>query len=112
MELILIILLVGISTLWLGTMRARDSAREAVSRLCKKYNLQLLDQSVALASIRLARSHKGGLTLRRLFRFNYSETGNTREDGSIWMRGDQAELISIQHGENETIEWISKQNKL
>ena len=110
MELLFIILLVSVSTLWFGTMRARDHARAAVTRLCKQHSLQLLDQSVALVRLRLARTNKGGLTLRRLFRFDFSETGNTREQGIIWMRGDQAELISIQHGDNETIEWVSKES--
>ncbi len=110
MELFFIFLLVSVSIVWLGTMRARDSARAAVTRLCKQHNLQLLDQSVALASMRISRATSGGLTLRRLFRFDYTETGNTRENGSIWIRGDRAELISIKHGDNQTIEWVSNKH--
>ena len=107
MELLLIVILVAFSASWLTTMRARDRARIAVARLCKQYNLQLLDQTVALAQMKIARSHRGGMTLRRLFHFDYSEDGTTRKNGSIWMKGEQPEMISIQRSEGDTIEWLS-----
>ncbi|MCF6262795.1 MAG: DUF3301 domain-containing protein [Xanthomonadales bacterium] len=107
MELLLIIVLVAISASWLTTMRARDRARSAVARLCKQYQLQLLDQSVALAGLKIARSSRGGLTLRRQFKFDYSEDGISRKNGSIWMKGDQAEMITIERSDGDTIEWLS-----
>ena len=107
MELLLIVVLVAISASWLTTMRARDRARIAVARLCKQYQLQLLDQTVALAGMKVARSQRGGLTLRRLFRFDYSEDGITRKNGSIWMKGEQPEMITIERSEGDTIEWLS-----
>lgn len=107
MELLLIIILVAISASWLTTMRARDRARLAVARLCKQYQLQLLDQSVALNGIKFARSPRGGLTLRRLFRFDYSEDGLSRKSGSIWMKGEQPEMITIERSDGDTIEWLS-----
>ncbi|MCF6226259.1 MAG: DUF3301 domain-containing protein [Xanthomonadales bacterium] len=107
MELLLIIVLVAISASWLTTMRARDRARIAVARLCKQYQLQLLDQSVALAGMKVARSARGGLTLRRQFRFDYSEDGLSRKSGSIWMKGEQPEMITIERSDGDTIEWLS-----
>jgi len=110
MELLLIIALLIASISWFTTMRARDQARVAVSRVCKQHNLQLLDQTVALSGFKIARSNRGGLTLRRLFRFDYSEDGVTRSNGSIWMKGEFPEIINIHRTDGDTIEWLSKQH--
>lgn len=68
---------------WRNALRASEMAVAICKRLCKSYELQLLDDTVALASARPARSRRFGIALRRVYTFDFSRDGAGRESGSV-----------------------------
>ncbi len=105
-ELFLLLIVAGICYLWFSTMRARDIARVAAQQVCRRYTVQLLDQTVALRRMRLTRRATGSVAIRRQFRFDYSDNGFRRRDGIIWMNGWQPEIISMPLADAEVIETV------
>jgi len=72
---------------WIDTLRARERAVAAGRAACTRYGVQLLDDTVAFAKLRLARDDDGRLRLRRTYAFEFSDTGNNRRRGAIVMLG-------------------------
>ena len=67
-----------------------------VAQYCKQNDLQLLDQSVVLESIRFARDREGRLVFRRIYRFEFASTGDERYQGSIVLTGMQVESVQLE----------------
>jgi hypothetical protein len=82
--------------LWMDSLRARERAVAAGREACKRYGVQLLDETVAFARLRLARDEAGRLRLRRTYVFEFSETGNNRRHGAIVMLGAQLEDLRLE----------------
>jgi len=78
---------------WVDSMRVREVALEAGRRACAAEGVQFLDWTVAVVKIRIARSADGRLRLRRIYEFEFSDTGNNRLRGSVTMLGTQ--LIAL-----------------
>jgi Protein of unknown function (DUF3301) len=72
---------------WVDSLRARERAVAAGRAACERYGVQLLDDTVAIAQLRLARDDDGRLRLRRTYAFEFSDTGNNRRRGAIVMLG-------------------------
>ena len=92
--LLYILIALLVSLFWVDSLRAREAATEHAKRACKKHQLQFLDQTVALGSIRL-RWTLQGIRLRRAYNFEYSIEGAGRERGEITMIGSRFESIDI-----------------
>lgn len=89
------ILLIGAGVFfWIDSLRARERALAAGRGACQRYGVQLLDETVQFARLRLARDNEGRLRLRRTYTFEFSDTGNNRRHGAIVMLG--AELLDMQ----------------
>ena len=69
-------------------------AVRAARNACAADGLLFLDDTVAIASIRLVRDGAGRLTIGRAYDFEYSDTGDNRRRGAIVMLG--AELQDMQ----------------
>ena len=80
---------------WLDTLKAREIGILAAQRACADEGLQFLDESVAGTSIRLARDDDGQLRLRRIYAFEYSDTGDNRRSGSVTMLGHAVEMLYV-----------------
>lgn len=99
LEVVAAIVLVTLGWLWFDSLRARESAVRAARLACHADGVQLLDDTVALASIGLLRVDGGQVALRRCYRFEFSDTGNNRLDGSITMKGSIVQALYLQpHG--------------
>lgn len=72
---------------WVDSLRARERAVAAGRAACRRYGVQLLDDTVAIARLRIARDDDGRLKLRRTYAFEFSDTGNNRRRGAIVMLG-------------------------
>jgi hypothetical protein len=57
----------------------------------------MLDDTVAMASIRLARNSYGQVSLRRFYRFEFSDTGDNRRGGMVLMLGSMVENIRLEN---------------
>lgn len=94
-ELLGLILLASGAWLWLDGLRARDAGIAAARAACDGEGLQLLDDTVSLASLRFARSDDGRLMLRRSYDFEYSDTGDNRRRGSVVLLGQRVLLLNV-----------------
>jgi hypothetical protein len=81
---------------WIDSLRARERALAAGRAACERSGLQLLDETVAGAGLRLARNDQGELRIRRVFVFEFSDTGNNRRRGSVVVLGAQVQDLYIE----------------
>lgn len=91
----LLIALGLLAVAWQNALAARERARLASQRLCAEAGVQLLDQTVALRRLALARGGDGRLVLRRWFSFELSTDGVDRHRGSLRLLGDAVEEYSL-----------------
>ena len=89
-----IVLIIAGIAFWVDSLRARERALSAGRVACERYGVQLLDETVQFARLRLARDDEGRLCLRRTYTFEFSDTGNNRRHGAIVMLG--ADLQDMQ----------------
>lgn len=88
-ELISLVLLGALAWLWLDSLKAREVGVATGRTACAAEGLQFLDDSVAIESIWPARDDEGQLKLRRVYSFEYSDTGNNRCKGSVTLIGQR-----------------------
>lgn len=94
-ELFSLIVLGALAWLWLDSFKAREAAIRAARTACASENLQLLDDTVALASLRPGRNDDGQFALRRMYAFEFSETGDNRRKGSVVLLGHRVTVVNI-----------------
>lgn len=80
---------------WFSGTRVRELAIAAARRSTKMADVQLLDQSVALARVSLSRDRQGRWRIWREYRFDYSRDGLSREVGHIIMLGPLLEAVIV-----------------
>src|SRR4249920_2665559 len=95
MEFAGILLLAALAWLWLDSLKAREVAVRAAREICTSEGLMLLDYTVAIASLKLARDDNGRVQLQRAYDFEYSDTGDNRLKGNIVLRGHRVVLLNI-----------------
>ncbi len=100
--LLLIAALGLIGWFWFDSLRAREHALKICAQACDKINAQLLDDTVALRRLGVARDKRGHAVWRRTYNFEYSLDGAERLRGSVTMRGRAVEIVAIQSPEGGT----------
>lgn len=78
-----------------GMLKARETANGAMRAACADRGLLFLDDTVSLRSVRPARDDEGHLRLQRSYRFQYSDTGHNRRDGSITLLADAVVALNL-----------------
>ncbi|MBU0621522.1 MAG: DUF3301 domain-containing protein [Gammaproteobacteria bacterium] len=81
---------------WLHSIRILEIARNAGKQACSKMGVQFLDDTVAGTKLALARDNNGRRVLRRSYRFEFSETGNSRRVGEVVMLGERVERVAME----------------
>ena len=81
---------------WYDSMRAFEIARNGGKQACIDANVQFLDDTVAGAGLALVRDSSGRRVWRRTYRFEFSETGNTRLEGRLILLGDKIESVTME----------------
>lgn len=81
---------------WLHSIRILEIAREAGRQACNRMDVQFLDDTVASTKLRLVRDTNGRRIVRRTYRFEFSETGNSRREGEVVMLGDRVEAVTME----------------
>lgn len=95
MEILSLILIAACAWFWFDSLKARESALLAARKACEAEGLQLLDETVAFAGMRPERDGDGRMRLRRVYRFEFSDTGDNRHQGSVAVLGSRVCLINI-----------------
>lgn len=91
-ELVFLAVFAALAWFWFDSLRSREIAVAAAREFCAKKDLQFLDGAVVSVSVRPVRV-AGQLTLARRFGFEFSDTGNNRLSGIIFMHG--REVVSM-----------------
>ncbi len=95
-DLLLIILLLFIGFYWSNAMKAREIAYAAAVIHCKKMEVQLLDEYVALNGFWLKRDANGKWVGWRSYQFEFTSTGEERYQGKIVTLGNNVINIELQ----------------
>lgn len=95
LEIVSLVILGGLAWLWYDSMKAHDAGVEAARHACAADDLQFLDETVSIRSLKTDRNDDGQLVLRRVYEFEYSDTGNNRRRGSVVLRGQQVLIVNI-----------------
>ena len=91
-----IVLIVAGGLFWVDSLKARERALDAGRGACKRYGVQLLDETVQFAQLRPARDDEGRLRLRRTYTFEFSDTGDNRRHGAIVMLGGELQDLQLE----------------
>lgn len=97
-----LLLLAALSLWWLSAVKAREQARALAASFCQRHGWQLLDQTVALISMRPARINDR-IGLRRRYRFEFSPDGGNRRAGELCMENGRAVRITADMPEGGTL---------
>lgn len=94
-EMVAFALLAVAAWFWFDSLRARDAAMGAARRACDLEGLQLLDDTVALSALRVFRDEEGRLRPKRLYDFEFSDTGDNRRRGTVVVLGHRATVVNL-----------------
>ncbi|HEX2828652.1 MAG TPA: DUF3301 domain-containing protein [Burkholderiales bacterium] len=94
-EIVVVVLLVALGAFWLTSLRVREAAVQAAHVACDSEGLLLLDDTVAIRTIRFGRDDEGHVRLQRTYDFEYSDTGDNRRKGSVVMLGTRVVVFNV-----------------
>ena len=81
---------------WYDSMRARERALAVAAAACGRDGLQFLDETVECVKMRPARDDDGRFVLRRTYRFEFSDDGNSRRAGVVVILGTAVESLYLE----------------
>ena len=89
--------LIVLLALWLvwDTLRAREHANTAMRDACERRGYLFLDDTVSLHAARPVRDDDGRVRWRRAYRFQYSDTGHNRLNGSITLVANRVAALDL-----------------
>jgi hypothetical protein len=95
LSLMFLLLMAALVWYWLDSLRALEHARQVGKRACDDADVQFLDDTVARIALKLVRDESGKRVLRRTYRFEFSETGNSRLEGQVILMGHRLESVTM-----------------
>jgi hypothetical protein len=95
LSLLFLLLMAALVWYWLDSLRALEHARNIGRRTCNDAEVQFLDDTVARIALQLVRDESGRRVLRRTYRFEFSETGNSRLEGQVILMGHRLESVMM-----------------
>lgn len=95
MEWGVLVICLAFAWFWLDSMKCHDIAVAAAKRAAQSGDVQLLDDTVALDQIRLARDDDARVGLRRIYRFEFSDTGDNRRGGVVVLHNSLVVTVNL-----------------
>ena len=95
LELLGVLVLAAAGWLLWGNLKAREIANAAISAACKAEGLLFLNDTVGLDSIWPVRNEEGHVIIRRIYGFEYSDTGHNRRKGTVTLLGDTVSGVYV-----------------
>ena len=102
-SIILLILFGSIIWFWFDTLKCREATKIVAKRVCKQLQLQLLDDTITITKLRAKRNTNGRLNWQRSYQFEFSDSGNNRQKGTIIMLGAVVEILEMPDYVNRVI---------
>lgn len=87
MEIALLIILIGCAWFWLDAIAKREAAIQYGQSLAQRWQLQLLDETVACTKISIARDAHGHAQFLRVYAFELSANGAERMQCTLQLLG-------------------------
>ena len=94
-EIILLVILIALAWFWLDSITKREVAVKFGRELAGRWQLQLLDETVACTQIRLGRDSRGHAQLQRVYAFEVSASGAERMQCNLQLLGKQLQSWHI-----------------
>ncbi|MGH8378017.1 MAG: DUF3301 domain-containing protein [Gammaproteobacteria bacterium] len=101
--LLALVVIAAFAWFWNDSLQARERMTGACAHICEDMHLQFLDETVALARLRLTRTANGGLAWRRLYVFEFSESGSDRWKGHALLSGRHVDSVQLDNPQGVTI---------
>jgi hypothetical protein len=95
LSLVLLLLMAALGWFWFDSLGDLELARQAGKRVCLEAEVQFLDDTVAGVALALVRNDSGRRVFRRTYRFEFSETGNSRIEGRVVVLGHKVESVTM-----------------
>jgi len=86
-ELFIIICMTILIGFWFDSMKVNETARIIGAKICRKNNVQFLDETVHLSSIKLAKNKHGQLKIIRKYKFEFTNSEFHRYAGELTLAG-------------------------
>lgn len=96
MEILVLCAFAALAWFWFDSLKVREHALSAGLRSCERTGLQFLDQTVECVSLRLARNEEGRVVMRRVYRFEFTDNGESRRAGTIVMLGSEIASLTME----------------
>lgn len=81
---------------WFDTLRVRELATGFAKDACRHYEVQFLDDTVALDRLGFERDSAQHLRLRRVYQFEFSETSMSRKRGYVMLLSRRLESLQME----------------
>ncbi len=88
-ELLIIMGLLLFIWFWLDSMSVNETARIIGARICRKNDVQFLDETVHLSSMRIGKNQYGQIKLLRKYKFEFTNNEYHRYAGELVLSGRQ-----------------------
>ena len=89
MEIALLALMIAVGWFWLDSMDKRERAILLGRELASRFNLQLLDETVACSKLWFGRNNRGHIQFLRTYEFEVSANGADRLHCHLILLGNQ-----------------------
>jgi len=89
LEIFLLITAIAAAWFWLDSIAVRETAINTGRDLADRYDLQLLDETVACTRLRMGRNSRGRIQLMRTYDFEVSANGSDRLECNLVLLGNQ-----------------------
>jgi len=93
LDLLIFAVPLALVSLWWTGSKARELAIKHAKQACRQQQLQFLDQTVSIKSMRPTRSTNGSSCFLREYGFEFTDQGQYRDTASITMRGHVLQKI-------------------
>jgi hypothetical protein len=94
-EIIVILLLAGVLWFIADSLKAREAAHAAARKACEEAGVQFLDDTVSQMRLKLARDNEGRAVVERWFRFEFSDSGDDRQQGTVRLKSNRVLEINL-----------------
>jgi len=90
----ILVLALGTWMLW-TSLKAREAAIDASCAACRAEGYLFLDDTVGIEAVGAVLDDQGHLSIRRVYGFEYSDTGNNRLRGSVTLIGTRVVTLNL-----------------
>ena len=91
---VLLLVLLATGFWWYSNHNAYEFARQLGAEVCARAAVQFLDHTVSLHRLRLRRDDDGRVRIYRIYRFDYSTDGLSRQSGQLALLGSRVLWVS------------------